>query len=75
MVILLILILFIVVIVGVFYLIFKTGGFLLDGFTNLINRMFIGDFSEFSDSEIMFIIVLSIACIISLNILKNISRR
>lgn len=73
--ILLILILGIAIIGGIFFLIFKTGGFLLDGFTSLINRIFTEDFSEFSSSEIMVIIIFIIACIISINILRRIMRR
>lgn len=74
MVILLLLILAIVVIGGLFYFMLKTGGFLLDGFTSLINRMFTGNFSEFSGSEIMVIILLSIGCIISLSVFRRIMR-
>lgn len=65
----------IAIIVVLFYLIFKTGGFLLDGFTSLVNRIFISDFSEFSSSEIMTIIILIIAFIISLETLRRIMRR
>lgn len=73
--ILLILILAIAIIGGVFYLIFKTGGFLLDGFTSLINRIINSDFSDFTSSEIMVIIVFMIAGIISLSILRRIMKR
>ncbi len=73
--ILLILILAVAVIGGVCYLIFKTGGFLLDGLTSLINRIFTANFSEFSSSEIMVIILLMIAGIISLSMLRRIMRR
>lgn len=73
--ILLILILAIAIIGGVCYLIFKTGGFLLDGFTILINRMINSDFSDFTSSEIMVIIVFMIAGIISLSILRRIMKR
>ena len=50
MLVLLILIIFIIIVI--FYLILKTGGFLLDGLTSLINRIFTLNFSEFSNSEI-----------------------
>lgn len=68
----LLLILFIFIIVGIFFLIFKTGGFLLDGFTSLINRIINFDSSDFTSSEIMVIIVLIIACLISFSTLMRI---
>ena len=65
----------IAIIVGIFYLILKTGGFLLDGFTHLFNRLFSPNFIEFSSSEIVCIFLLIISGIISFKFLYDITKR
>ncbi len=66
-------------IVALFYLIFKTGLFFCDGFTNLINRIISlvssDKVPEFSDSEIAFMIFLPLVFFIGLKILLNINNK
>ena len=71
--------LILLLIVALFYLIFKTGLFFFDGFTNLINRIISlvpsDKVPEFSDSEIAFMIFLPLVFLIGLKILLNINNK
>ncbi|MDE5772171.1 MAG: hypothetical protein K2I06_11195 [Ruminococcus sp.] len=68
---LIVVLLILAAIVGVGYLAVKTGGFLLDGMTSLLNRFLDTDFSN---SEVLIAILFVIAAIFSFTFLCRIYR-